>query len=193
MADQDATKNFFENPMGNGGTGLSAGVGALVGAALGNGNGLFGGGNNRETATLDQVDSRFNALQGQLAAGQVEDRIAGVTAAVNSSSSHLGLAVGGATAALSAELGSIKDALNCNNSALQLALCGIGHNITAGNAAVVSQIQAGFASSERLALQQALDAERSRATELRIELSETRNQAGHTATQVLLNQVISAK
>lgn len=192
MADQDVTKNFFENPMGNGSTGLSAGVGGLIGAALGQGNGLFGG-NNRETATLDQVDSRFNALQSQLAADQVEDRIAGVTSAVNSLGSHLGLAVGGSTAAISAELGSIKDALNCNNSALQLALCGIGHNITAGNAAVVSQIQAGFASSERLALQQALDAERSRATELRIELSETRNQAGHTATQVLLNQVISAK
>ena len=85
----------------------------------------------------------------------------------------------------------VKDAVVNSSAQNQLALCGIGHNMTAGFASVNNTILLQGAQSRELALQQALDAERSRATELRIALSEAKNSAGHTATQVLLQQVVN--
>lgn len=180
-----ATQNFFDNPNGTaGGVGLGAGVGGLIGAALGNG-GLFGNGN-RETATLDQVDSRFNALQGQLAADSVQSQISGLTETVGRTSAD-------STIALGAGIGGVKDAVISAAGQNALGLCNLGHNVQAGFAGVNQNILLQGAASRELALQQALDAERARATELRIALSEHKNQAGHNATQVLLNQVINAK
>lgn len=95
------SKTFFENPLGAG-AGLSAGVGGLIGAALGGNGGLLGG-NRENIATLDQVDARFNSLQNQISGDQIEDRIVGVKDAVNHASSHNALA-----------------------------LCGLGHTIQAG-------------------------------------------------------------
>lgn len=178
------TKNFFENPnAGNGSNaGWGAGVGGLIGAAIGNGGfGAFGG-NREPSVTPDQLGVAINGLRTQIQGDQVEDRIAGVTAAV-----------GASTVALSSELSGIKDTLNCNNGQLQLTLCGLGNSMAQGFAAVNQTILLQGAASRELALQQALDAERARATELRIALSEGKNAAGHAQTQVLLNQVINAQ
>lgn len=171
------TKNFFGTEGNNSGSnaGWGAGVGGLIGAAIGNGGGGLFGGNNRETATLDQVDSRFNALQGQLNANQVEDRITDVTQAV-----------GGSTAALGLGLASVKDAIINGNAQTQLALCGLGHSM-----------QAGFASvNQTTLLEGARTRELAQQTEINRLLALTAQQhsdAGHSRTQVLLNQVISAK
>lgn len=168
------TKNFFGTDGNGSNAGWGAGVGGLIGAAIGNGGGLFGG-NNRETATLDQVDSRFNALQGQLNANQVEDRISDVTQAVGGSAAALGLGLAG-----------VKDAIIAGNAQTQLALCGLGHSM-----------QAGFASvNQTTLLESARTRELAQQTEINRLLALTAQQhsdAGHARTQVLLNQVIAAK
>lgn len=180
-----ATQNFFDNPAQGtaGGVGLGAGVGGLIGAALGNG-GLFG--NNREqVATLDQVDSRFNSLQGQLSADSLQSQIGGLTETVGRTSAD-------STIALGAGIAGVKDAVTHASQHNALALCNLGHAVESGFAGVNQNILLQGAQSRELALQQALDAERARATELRIALSEHKNQAGHQSTQVLLQQVIAA-
>lgn len=168
-------RNVFEPGFGTGGTnaGWGAGIGGLIGAAIGNG-GFGGFGNNREqVATLDQVDSRFNSLQGQLAADSLR--------AQNATS----------TAALAGEIAGVKDAVTHGGAHNQLAMAGLGYSVQSGFASVNQSILLQGAASRELALQQALDAERARATELRIALSETKNQAGHTATQVLVQQLVN--
>ncbi len=175
MAD---TANFFDGAQGSGstagGVGLGAGVGGLIGAALGNG-GLFGNNNREPAVTPDQLGTAMNNLQNQINTDQLEDR-------VSDSAIALGAGIAG-----------VKDAVNHASSHNALALCGLGHSVQAGFASVNQSILMQGAQSRELALQQALDAERARATELRIALSEHKNQAGHNATQVLLNQVINAK
>lgn len=175
----------MDNAQNNGtNAGWGAGVGGLIGAAIGNGGagGILGG--NREPAvTPDQLGTALNgvtsrmdndAVQAHL--GRIQGQIAGTAA--------------DSTIALGAGIAGVKDAVVNSSAQNQLALCGIGHNMTAGFAAVNNTILLQGAQSRELALQQALDAERVRATELRIALSEERNQAGHKATQVLLSQVV---
>lgn len=179
------TQNFFDNPNAGANAGWGAGIGGLIGAAIGNGGGLFG--NNREqVATLDQVDSRFNSLQGQLAADSLQSQIGGLTETVGRTSAD-------STIALGAGIAGVKDAVISAAGQNALGLCNLGHNVQAGFAGVNQNILLQGAASRELALQQALDAERARATELRIALSEHKNQSGHQATQVLLQQVINAK
>ena len=158
---------------------LAAGVAGLL---LGE-NGIFnkGGAGSQPAVTPDQLGTALGNLQGSL---QREN----LATSINGISKDIGLAAGG----LAIGISGVKDAVTSAASQNALALCGLGNTVTQGNAAIISTIQAGFASSERLALQQALDAERSRATELRIALSESHNLAGHTATQVLLSQVVNA-
>ena len=178
------TQNFFDSPSHSSGSGWGAGVGGLIGAAIGSNGGLFG--NNREqTATLDQVDSRFNSLQGQMAADSLQAQIGRLQAEVGRTSAD-------STIALGAGIAAVKDAVVDASSTNALSLCNLGHGVQSGFASVNQNILLQGAASRELALQQALDAERARATELRIALSESKNQAGHTATQVLLSQVINA-
>lgn len=152
---------------------LAAGVAGLL---LGE-NGIFGknGNSGGGAVTPDQLGVALGNLQGTSQRERLSDQINLLGA---------GNAIGHA---------SIKDAVTGAAAQNALALCGLGNTVTQGNAAIVSTVQAGFASSERLALQQALDAERVRATELRIQLSEAHNNAQHSTTQVLLQQVINAK
>lgn len=178
------SKTFFENPLGAG-AGLSAGVGGLIGAALGGNGGLLGG--NREPAvTPDQLGNAINNLQSNINTEALQGRLSDIQSQISNSAS-------GSTAVIAGAISGVKDALHHADTHNQLALCNLGHNVTAGFALTNANILAQGAASRELALQQALDAERARATELRIALSETKNQAGHTATQVLLNQVITAK
>ena len=152
---------------------LAAGVAGLL---LGE-NGVFGGnrGNQAQSGavTPDQMNNSLN----QLAAGFQRDQTQGMIAGLGA-----GNAIGHA---------SIKDAITDAASQNALSLCNLGHGMSSGFAQLGSTVQSGFASAERLALQSALDAERARATELRIALSEYKNESGHARTQVLLNQVIA--
>lgn len=160
---------------------LAAGVAGLL---LGE-NGIFGNGRNGGSApavTPDQLGTALGSLQGSLQRD-------GLAQSINGVSKDIGLAAGG----LAIGITGVKDAVTGAAAQNALSLCGLTNTVTQGNANIISAIQSGFASSERLALQQALDAERSRATELRIALSESHNNASHTATQVLLQQVINAK
>lgn len=167
------TANFFDNPMSGGssnGGWLPAVVAGVAGYAAGNGG--FGG-NGGGRPTIDQLDARFNGLQGQMAAEALREQ---GTASTN---------------AITGAISGVKDAVTHGDAHTNLALCGLGHNMQAGFAAVNSTILSTAASAERLALQQALDAERARATELRIALSEHKNQSGHAATQVLVQQLVN--
>lgn len=166
------TKTFFENPM-VGNSGWGAGVGGLIGAAIGS-NGGFLGGNREPAVTPDQLQATVNGLQGQMSTdalqaqlGRIQGQIAGTAA--------------DSTISLGAAITSVKDAVVCGTAQTNLALCNLGHTV-----------QSGFADMSKTFLQQALDSERARATELRIALSEQKNSAGHTATQVLLSQVVNS-
>jgi len=154
---------------------LAAGVAGLL---LGE-NGIFGGGrgNNGQSGavTPDQMNNSLN----QLAAGFQREQTQGMIA---------GLGAGNAIG-----FGTVKDAVTDAASANALALCGLSGTISQGFAATNFNIQDQASKGRELALQQALDAERSRATELRIQLSEAHNNAQHATTQVLLNQVIVGK
>lgn len=178
------TTNFYDNPMA-GNAGWGAGIGGLIGAAVGNG-GLFGGGNRQPAVTPDQLQASLNSLQGTMNTDQIQAQLNGIQGQI----SETGTA---ATVALGAGIAGVKDAVVHSDHHSQMALCNLGHAVQSGFASVNQNILAQSAQSRELALQQALDAERARATELRIALSEHKNQAGHQATQVLLNQVISAK
>lgn len=134
-------------------SGWSAGIGGLIGAAVGE-NGILGG--NKNAVTPDQLDARFNSLQGQISTDAVQAQIAG-----------------------------LKDAVVHGNAHINLALCGLGHSMTQGFASVNQTILLEGAKGRELALQEALSAERARTAALH-------NDAGHKATQVLLNQVINA-
>lgn len=182
------TKNFFEQPANNNGAnaGWGAGVGGLIGAAIGNGGGGLFGGNREQAVTPDQLGNAVNGLRDQISTDALQAQLGRVQQEIGSTSAH-------STIALGAGIASVKDAVVNSSAQNQLALCGLGHSVTAGFANVNNTILMQGAASRELALQQALDAERVRATELRIALSEQKNQAGHTSTQVLLNQVINAK
>lgn len=181
------TTNFFDNPMSGGNAGWGAGVGGLIGAAIGNG-GLFGGNRNvgEPAVTPDQLGNAINNLQSNINTEALQGRLSDIQGQISNSTAAATLSTLGAISGL-------KDSVQHADTHNQLALCGLGHNVTAGFAATNFNIQAQAAQSRELALQQALDAERARATELRIALSEQKNQASHTATQVMLQQVISAK
>lgn len=181
---ESTTKNFFENPNATGNAGWSAAGGALVGSLIGE-NGILGG-NKGNAVTPDQLGTAINGLQTQMSTDALQAHLGRVQGQIASSSAD-------STIALGAGLVSVKDAVVNSGAQTQLALCGLGHNLTAGIASVNNSILMQGAASRELALQQALDAERAAKTELRIELSEHKNQAGHNATQVLLNQVINAK
>lgn len=157
-------------------------AGAFFGAAFGE-NGLFNGGNKGGAGvTTEQLTVGLNQLQGQLQRDGIEHSISGI-------SKDIGLAAGG----LAIGITGVKDAVVASSSANALAMCTLGNSMTQGFSAVNQSILLQGAASRELALQQALDVERARATEYRIELSENRNAAAHTSTQVLLNQVINAK
>lgn len=186
MSENSTTKNFFENP--NSGSpaaasGWSAAGGALVGSLLGE-NGVLGGGNKNQSVTPDQLGTAINGLRSSMNTDSLEahlDRIG----------DKIGSTTADSTVALGLGIAGVKDAITAGNSQNALSLCSLGNSIAQGFAQTNFNIQAQGAASRELALQQALDTERARATELRIALSEHKNQAGHATTQVLLNQVIA--
>lgn len=168
-------------------------AGAFFGAAFGE-NGFFGNGNRGGAGvTTEQLTNGLNQLQGQLQRDGIEQGLSKISSEICHSTNHIGKDIGIAATGLGLGIAGVKDAVVASSAQNALSLCNLGHNMSAGFAGLTSTVQSGFASAERLALQQALDAERARATELRIGLSEERNRAGHTQTQVLLNQVISGK
>lgn len=180
------TSNFFANPMAGGNAGWGAGVGGLIGAAIGNG-GLFGGNGGREpSVTPDQLQASLNSLQAANNTDALQEQIGDVRSQIAESSTDQ-------TFALGAAISGVKDAVTHASSHNQLALCALGHSVQTGFASVNQAILMQGAASRELALQQALDVERARATELRISLGEAKNAASHTSTQVLLQQIISAK
>lgn len=183
MSDNSNTQNSAWGP-------LAAGVAGLL---LGE-NGIFGGRNNggQGTVTPEQLSNGLNQLQGQLQRDGIEQGMSRISSEICHSTNHLGKDIGIAAGGLGIGIAGVKDAVVASSAQNALSLCNLGHNMSAGFSGLTSTVQTGFASAERLALQQALDAERARATELRIELSEQKNAAGHASTQVLLNQVIAA-
>lgn len=185
---QPKKETKMDNTQNGTNSGWGAGVGGLIGAAIGNGGsggGLFGG-NREQSVTPDQLGTAINGLRDQINTDAIESQIGRVQHEIGSTSAH-------STLALGAGIASVKDAVVNSSAQNQLALCGLGHSVQSGFAGVTNTILMQGAASRELALQQALDAERVRATELRIALSEHKNQAGHASTQVLLNQVIAAK
>lgn len=179
-------RNVFEPGFGTGGAVGSRGLGELlIGGIAGYaaGNGGFGG-NGGGRPTIDQLDARFNSLQNQMSTDALEGQIGRLNDTVTRSTAD-------STIALGAGIAGVKDAVNSSSVQNQLALCNLGHSVQAGFAGVNQSILLQGAASRELALQQALDAERARATELRIALSEHKNQSGHAATQVLVQQLVN--
>lgn len=171
------------NDTNNGQSVWGPAAGAFFGAAFGEGGFLNGGKNGSAPAvTPDQLGTALGQLQGSL---QRE----GLTASINGVSKDIGLAAGG----LAIGITGVKDAVTNAASQNALSLCSLSGAMTQGFAATNFNIQEQASKGRELALQQALDAERNRATELRIQLSEAHNNAQHSTTQVLLNQVINAK
>lgn len=179
------TQNIFEGSGSSSGTsaGWGAGIGGLIGAAIGNGN-LFGN-NNTNAVTPDQLQTTVNNLQNQMSTEAVQAHLGRVQSQIATSSADTNIALGTA-------INGVKDAVISSNAQTQLTLCTLGHNLQAGLADVNKTILLQAAAVREQSLTQALDAERARATELRIALSEHKNASGHQTTQVLLNQVLNA-
>lgn len=188
------TQNFFDNPMkGSAGSNAwGAAGGALVGALVGE-SGIFGGGNKGNSVTPDQLATAINGLQGNIQRDQLQGGIGSIETAIAGLKGNFGQDLGILGAALGAGIAGVKDAVVAASSQNALSLCGLGNSVSQGFAQTNFNIQAQGAASRELALQQALDAERARATELRIELSEHKNASQHATTQILLNQVIKAQ
>lgn len=168
-------------------------AGAFFGAAFGE-NGFFGnGGKGGAGVTTEQLSNGLNQLQGQIQRDGIETGLSRISGEICGLGNSIGKDIGIATTGLALGIAGVKDAVVASSAQNALSLCNLGHGMQAGFAGLTSTVQTGFASAERLALQQALDAERARATELRIGLSEYKNQTGHQATQVLLQQVVNAK
>lgn len=180
------------NDTNNGQSVWGPAAGAFFGAAFGE-NGFFGNGNGKGGAgvTTEQLTNGLNQLQGQLQRDGIEQGLSKISSELCGLSNSIGKDIGIATTGLAVGIAGVKDAVVAASSQNALSLCNLGHNMSAGFAGLTSTVQSGFASAERLALQQALDAERVRATELRIALSETKNQAEHTATQVMVQQLVN--
>lgn len=161
----------------------SAGVGGFLGAAIADG-GLFNG--NRNALTADQFMAGMNNMQNQNSTDALQSQMNGISTQICEST-------GAITSAVTNSGASVKDAV-VNASALnQLALCELGHKTQAGFAQIEKTILLQSAEAQKLAIQQALDAERARSTELRIELSEHKNATGHQHTQFLIQQVNAGK
>lgn len=171
-----------ENTNSFGGTGWGALVGGALGAGIGDGN-LFGG--NRNTLTTDQFLAGMSNAQNQSSTDAIQAQLNGISGQICSSTGDITAAVTGTGAG-------IKDSVNGASALNQLALCELGHKMSAGFAAVNQNITIQGYESRLLATQQALDAARALATENRVALTEHKNQAGHNATQVLLQQVVNA-
>lgn len=153
--------NFFETS-GNGGNTLAAGA---LGYVLGNGGlGGLGGGGANGAITLNQIDDRFNGLQTQMSTNSLREQ--GADTAI----------------ALGAGIAGVKDAVNHASSHNQLALCGLGHSVQAGFANLNQTILLQGAAGRELTLSENL-------AQTRAALAAAHNDAGHRATQVLLNQI----
>lgn len=149
---------------------LAAGVAGLL---LGE-NGVFGRGSNGGNAvTPDQLGIALNQMQGNMQRDNIQGQI-------SHSSAHLGMGLAG-----------VKEAVAAGSAQNALSLCGLGNSVTQGFAATNFNIQHQASQGRELALQQALDVERQRATELRIQLSEAANNAQHATTQVLVQQLVA--
>lgn len=164
ISDMSETNNFFKNP--NSSDGWGAGVGGLIGAAVGSGTGLFGG-HREPSVTPDQLDARFNSLQGQMGRDGIRSDLA-----------DLGLGLGGA-------ITGVKDAVNHSSAHTNLALCGLGHTIQSGFAETNKTIVMEAARGRELQLADAL-------AQARAEIAQARNDAGHTATQVMVQNLVNA-
>lgn len=173
----DTTKNFFENP--NSGTGWGAGVGGFIGAALAGGNGLGFGGNNREPAvTPDQMSSAIAGLQRQINTDAIQGSLGDIRADIKDAACDT-------TKNLGCEISGVKDAVVNGNTALNLALCNLGHNVQAGFASVNQTILLEGAKTRELTLAENL-------AQARAQLAAMHNQVGHTATQTMIQQVINS-
>lgn len=175
--------NYFESGNNSGANWGAGAAGGVIGYMLGQ-NGGFGGGNREPSVTPDQMDSRFNNLQSQMNTDALQGHLGRIQGQIANTGAD-------STIALGAAITGVKDSVVASSAHSQLALCGLGHTVQAGFAGVNQNILLQGAASRELALQQALDAERARATELRIALSEHKNQSGHSATQVLVQQLVN--
>ena len=169
-------------------------AGAFFGAAFGE-NGFFGNGGNKGGAgvTTEQLSNGLNQLQGQLQRDGLEQGLAKISGEICGLGNSIGKDIGIATTGLALGIAGVKDAVVNASAQNALSLCNLGHSMQSGFAATNQAIVMQGAASRELALQQALDSERAKATEYRIALSESKNAAQHSATQVLLNQVVNAK
>lgn len=169
------TKNFYENPMG--GAGWGAGIGGLIGAALGN-NGFLGGGAQRDPAvTPDQLSAAMAGLQRQINTDAIQESLGDIRSEIKGSACEI-------TKDLGCEIGGVKDAVVNGNAAINLALCNMSHGMQAGFSAVTSTIIQEAAKGRELTLAENLAAARA-------ELAHARNEASHTATQTMIQQVIA--
>lgn len=169
-----ATTNFFDNPMANGNAGWGAGVGGLIGAAIGSNGGILGG--NREPAvTPDQLQASLNNLQGSMNTDALQAQLGHLTETI-------GRTAGDSTIALGAAIAGVKDAVTCGQAQTNLALCGLGHSMQAGFASVNQTILLESAKGRELQLTDAL-------AQARADLAAAHNQAGHTATQVMIQNM----
>lgn len=171
------TKNFFENPNNNHGVGWGATGGALVGALIGS-NGLGGLGGNREPAvTPDQMAAAIAGLQRQINTDSIQNSLGDIRAEIKASSCDI-------TKDLGCEISGVKDAVTSGNAALNLALCNLSHGVQAGFASVNQTILLESAKGRELTLAENL-------AQARADLAAAHNQAGHTATQTMLQQVVN--
>lgn len=185
------TKNYFDTSGGGHNSAWGPAAGAFLGALFGE-NG-FGVGNNRQpSVTPDQLGTAINGLQGSLQRDQLQESVGDVSSQIAGLGGKISHSIHHATDDINCSISGVKDAIAAGNSANALAMCNLGHNISQGFSTVNQNIIAQGAQARELALQQALDAERARATELRIAQTELKNQAGHQATQVLLQQVVNS-
>lgn len=167
------TKNFFETP--NHSTGWGAAGGALVGALAGS-NGFLGG-NREQAVTPDQMAAAIAGLQRQINTDSIQGSLADIRAEIKDSSCDI-------TKDLGCEISGVKDAVTSGNAALNLALCNLSHGVQAGFASVNQTILLESAKGRELTLAENL-------AQARADLAAAHNQAGHTATQTMLQQVVN--
>lgn len=193
MSDNSSQPNFWAPSNNN--SGWSSGIGGAIGGALGAGGlgGLFGGGANRGNAvTPDQLQASLSALQGQVQRDQLLEQIGNVNNNVTSVKDTIGTEVGNSTRDITGSIARLNDNVTAGNAATQMALCNLGHNMTHGFSNLGQTVTAGFAGVREQALEQSLQQERQRATDLRIELSENRARALQSETHTVIQNTINA-
>lgn len=205
----ETVKNIWEGFPGNMGNAIGGAGGwgpVLAGTALGYvaGNGGFGN-NNRNNGgdapaapapapgvTQDQLATQLAALQGQLQRDQLSSQIGGIETSIAGIQAGVDSSIAGAVTSLGGAIGGVKDAVNANGQATAMALCNLGHGMQQGFAALGTAVANEGAATRSRIDQLEIGNLRDKNVELAAQVAKMGNDAGHTATQVLIQNTANA-